>query len=385
MRPRDTRLTVGLKESNNRDALRCFDPSANRSVLAFDLSLEEWRALQRENRSARHLRMPCCQAQVVLKKSPRGTAFFAHKSVGSQCSTAPETEAHWYLKRIAVDTARRHGWDAETEIAGTTDTRDQWRADVLARKGKHRVAVEIQWSPQTNEEVSRRQERYVESGVRCLWLFRYGGFPVSRGLPAVRVGGNLDEGLVALVPTGSGKPNLPVEELFDKVFNRHFRFGLPLGCEAIVWVQAGLLRCFSCRVKTRVVTAIVVDVGPFKYRFTIGNLVADLDLFEKVRERIPDGLGIGSIKRRCGKTQTSYYLSNGCANCGARLGDYDHDAWEDEETVCESPTGLRGDRWLHWSNLKTVYSFPIRIDEIWQSAIRQREDYVEKWGIYSMG
>ena len=365
--------------------LRCFDPSTNRSVQAFDLSHEEWRTLQRKNRSDHHLRMPCCQAQVTLKKSPRGTAFFAHKSVG-ECSTAPETEAHRHLKRIAVDAARRHGWDAETEVAGTTDKGDQWKADVLARKGKRRVAVEIQWSSQTDEEVRRRQERYAESGVRCLWLFRHGGFPISRELPAVRVGGNLDEGFVALIPTESGKPSLPVPEFFDKVFNRQFRFGLPLECDAIVSVQAGLFRCFSCRPKTRIVTAIVVDVGPYKYRFTMGDLVADhLDLFERVRGRIPDRLVIGSIKRRYSNTQKRSYLSNGCAHCGVRLGDYEHDAWEDEETVCESPTGLRGDRWLHWSNWKTVYRFPIRIDEIWQSAIRQREDYVEGWGVYSMG
>ena len=363
--------------------LRCFDPSTNRSVQAFDLSPEEWRALQRENRSARHLRMPCCHAQVVLKKSPRGTAFFAHKSVG-ECSTAPETEAHRRLKRIAVDAARMHGWDAETEVAGTTDRGDQWKADVLARKGKRRVAIEIQWSSQTDEEVSRRQERYAESGVRCLWLFRHGGFPISRELPAVRVGGNLDEGFVALIPTGSDEQSLPAQEFFDAVFDKRFRFGPPLGCHATVSVQAGLFLCFSCRAKTRIVTAIVVDIGPYKYRFTVRDLVADRDLFERVRGRIPDGLGIGSITRRYRKTRKISYLSNRCAHCGARLGDYEHAAWEDEESVCESPTGLRGDRWLYWSNWKTVYRFSIRIDEIWQSAIRQCEDYVQGWGVYSM-
>ena len=94
--------------------------------------------------------------------------------------------------RIAVDAARRHGWDAETEVAGTTDKGDQWKADVLARKGKRRVAVEIQWSLQTDEKVRRRQERYAESGVRHRWFFRHGGFPISRELSvAVHISGNL--------------------------------------------------------------------------------------------------------------------------------------------------------------------------------------------------
>lgn len=344
--------------------LRCFDPSVNRSVLAFDLSREEWRALQRENRRARHLRMPCCQAQVTLKRSHRGTPFFAHKSVG-ECATAPETEAHLRLKRIAVEAARMYGWDAETEVTGRTAKGEQWRADVLAQRARSRVAIEIQWSSQTNEETLCRQARYVESGVRCLWLFRHGGFPVSRDLPAVRVDGNPDEGFVAFIPTGSGEQSLPVHEFFDAAFNKRFRFGLPLGCDATVSVQAGPLLCYRCDAETRIVTGIAIDVGPDKHLFTVPDLDAHLDLFERIRGRIPDSLGIGSIKRRYSKTQKRSYLSNGCAHCGAFIGEfYEHGAWYDAETVCE---------------------FQTRMDENWQAAIEQREDYEEGWGIYSMG
>ena len=307
--------------------------------------------------------MPCCYAQVTLKKSQCGTPFFAHKSVGG-CATTPETEAHLRLKRIAVDAARKHGWDAQTEVAGTTVKGEPWRADVLAQKGKSRVAIEIQWSSQANEETLRRQARYAESGVRCLWLFRHKGFPVSRDLPAVRVGGNPDEGFVALVPTGSREQSLPVQEFFDAVFNKRLRFGLPLGSDAIVSVQAGPLLCWSCNSKTQIVTAIVVDVGPDKYRFTVPDLDAHLDLFARIRGRIPDDLGIGSIKRRYSKTQKRSYLSNGCAHCGALMGEFfEIDAWDDEETVFE---------------------FQTRIDENWQGAIRQHEDYGEGWGVYSM-
>ena len=236
---------------------------------------------------------------------------------------------------------------------------------MLAQKAKSRVAIEIQWSSQTDEETLRRQARYAEAGVRCLWLFRHGGFPVSRDLPAVRVGGNPDEGFVALIPTGSEEQSLPVQEFFDATFNKRFRFGLPLGCDAIVSVQSGPLLCYRCRAETRIVTGIVVDVGPDKYRFTVPDLDAHLDLFERIRGRIPGGLGIGSIKRRYSNTQKRSYLSNGCAHCDALMGEaYEIDAWDDKETVCE---------------------FQTRIDDNWQGAIRQREDYVEEWGVYSMG
>jgi competence CoiA-like predicted nuclease len=137
----------------------------------FDLSPDEWRALEAENRAARQLGLPCCSSRAVLKRSNLGTQFFAHKAA-SDCSTAPETETHLRLKRMVVEAARAHGWDAETEVVGVAPSGERWKADVLARDGRHVVAVEIQWSAQTVEEARRRQARYASSGVRCLWLLR---------------------------------------------------------------------------------------------------------------------------------------------------------------------------------------------------------------------
>src|SRR3546814_728026 len=109
--------------------LRCLD-EAGQGIYAFDLSEDAWQALVRQNRLSRHLRMPCCASQVTLKRSARGTRFFAHKAVGP-CATAPETEQHLRLKRMAVVAARAHGWSAETEVPGLTPTGNQWKADVL--------------------------------------------------------------------------------------------------------------------------------------------------------------------------------------------------------------------------------------------------------------
>src|SRR5262245_32209148 len=130
--------------------LRCVDPIADCDIHAFDLSPDDWRLLESENRVSRHLKMPCCRAQVVLRKSSRGLQYFAHKAVG-ECSTAPETEAHRRLKQLAVEVARAYGWVADTEAIGMSDDGECWRADVLARKGTAKVAIEIQWSIQTGE------------------------------------------------------------------------------------------------------------------------------------------------------------------------------------------------------------------------------------------
>lgn len=130
--------------------LRCLDHQGT-SVQSFDLSDDEWQALAEKNRHHRHFRMPCCQAQVTLKRSRLGTKYFAHKAVGV-CDWAPETEEHLHLKRLTVQAARTSGWAAETEILGSTPDGEAWKADVLATKGPHKIAIEIQWSGQTPNE-----------------------------------------------------------------------------------------------------------------------------------------------------------------------------------------------------------------------------------------
>ena len=155
--------------------LRCHDEFKH-DLYAFDVPHDEWQMLTTRNRAERHLRMPCCAALVTLKTSSRGTKYFAHKSV-TACTTAPETEAHLRLKQIAVEEARSHGWEVQSEASGQTPSGERWIADVLAKKGKASVAIEIQWSTQTVEETLRRQEGYKASGVRGLWLMRKTAVP----------------------------------------------------------------------------------------------------------------------------------------------------------------------------------------------------------------
>jgi hypothetical protein len=319
--------------------------------------------------------MPCCYSPVTLKRSRLGTPFFAHKALGT-CTTATETEMHFRLKRMAVEAARANGWSADTEKTGTSPSGEQWKADVLAEKGKSQVAVEIQWSSQTNEELLRRQERYRKSGVRGLWLLRQPGFPITRELPAVCIGGILEQGFSALIPGHSGmsardrsRPErwhqiLAMRALLDAAFSNRFRFGLPANSHATVSVQVAFTTCWHrrCRARILIVTSIDVAFGPNEYGFSIPQLGKEPDLLRSVLDRLPPNLGLGEIKPRFSKTQGRSYMSNGCSRCDRIFGEHFEIHARDDE--------------------KTLVTFPIRISEQWRLAIEGHDAYEKTWAVY---
>lgn len=310
---------------------RCIDP-AGASVQSLDLSTDRWSALAAENRERRHLRMPCCSAGVILRTSRRGMRHFVH--TGERiCNWAPETEAHLHLKAIAVAAARAQGWQAETEVAGG-DPAAPWKADVLASNGRHKVAVEIQWSGQTNAETLARQERYRASGVQGLWLLRQPGFPVTRDLPAACIGGEIGAGFMALIPryermiardrsdqTRWHKAT-PVRDFLEAAFAGQLQFGLPIGVPAEVTTYERTMFCWSCGAETHAVTRVSVSAGGQEHSFQ----VEDLDNAPKFRSRVLGALPKndlrGPIRPRFSKTQRATRFSNGCSSCDALLGQH---------------------------------------------------------------
>mgnify|MGYP002867031417 CR=1 FL=1 len=124
---------------------------------------------------------------MVLRTSPLGTRHFAHARRGP-CTSAPETAEHLLAKRVVVEGIKRTEWIAKIEQEGLMPDGERWRADVLATKGKAKVAVEIQWSRQDGDETLRRQDRYEEAGVRGLWLLRQHDLPIFADvLPSFRL------------------------------------------------------------------------------------------------------------------------------------------------------------------------------------------------------
>ncbi len=307
--------------------LRCINQKGD-NIHSFDLPDDQWDMLKQENKKSYHLKMPCCDANVVLKQSRLGTRFFAHKTKGN-CVYAPETEEHHYLKRAVMIAARKNGWKSQTEVKGVTPSGEEWIADVLAQKGKHKIAIEIQWSGQTNEETLRRQQRYKESGIRGLWLLRQPGFPVTRDLPAICIGGNLKEGFVALIPSHDNmnthdrrlKENwqevLKIEKFFEAVFSGYFQFGLPLNSEINIILRAKKKWCSSCKSNPQILFMLDLNYsGNLHHGVFLDFFYKHNRIINRILKSIPSNYKLGLKKLKHKVSFKRKELENTCYFCG---------------------------------------------------------------------
>ena len=81
--------------------------------------------------------------------------------------------------------------------------------------------------------------------------------------------------------------------------------------------------------------------------FTVPDLNDFPDLLASCQDRIPKGSGIGVIKPRYSKTLKRSYMSNGCYDCDALIGEFfEHDAWHDEEATLAEFQITISERWV---------------------------------------
>lgn len=138
-------------------------------IHAFALDAGQWAELKANYRGL-NLHMPCCGVAAVPKTSTRGNYFFAHARRG-ECATADESPEHLYCKSLIAKAALDAGWTVTTERPGVSPDGEEWVADVFCEKGSAKLALEVQVSPQPDEETVLRQRRYQASGVRGAWFF----------------------------------------------------------------------------------------------------------------------------------------------------------------------------------------------------------------------
>jgi len=158
-------------------------------VLAYEMSREDFETLRLQHEMREQLHFGCCNARVGLRVSKTGLQHFYHQGTHGPCTYEAETEAHLSLKRAAMLAVQAVGWEADCEVASNSaqDGPVRWRADVLARKGSVRIAIEAQLSNLAWAEIAARQERYRAAGVRGLWLVGQDSYRVTKEVPAFQV------------------------------------------------------------------------------------------------------------------------------------------------------------------------------------------------------
>ena len=291
-------------------------------VYSFKCSQDQWDDLKGHD-----LYMPCCKAKAIRKKSKLGTRFFAHSRKGN-CTSAPETAQHLFLKSLIASTATNCGWEVTTEHAGATPSGEQWIADVFCQKKSAKVAFEIQWSNQSQDEFQRRQDKYTVSGVRTAWLYRLKGkgqymtddIPYCRDLPVFGLRYHPNAETKYKIP----QFDVPPDEFIRGTLEGDLRWQ-PLPNQNITaHLIAAYDKCGHCNSLTGFVTGLeLYNLERHKLGFAKFYLSRAPEVINQyVSSKTLLNHNIGDVKIRLDNNNIERcFISNGCSNCDKRLGD----------------------------------------------------------------
>lgn len=210
-------------------------------VESWSMSEDEWTQLKTGYRAA-GLTMMCGQ-QGVPKTSKLGTRFFAHKP-GTDCllhEGGPESQEHLATKAVVARAAREIGWDATVECPAPDRS---WIADVLVSNGNRRLAIEAQWSPQTDADFERRQKRYEATGLECVWLAGPRNVISAGAVPHYAIDGSVGS-LEMQLPILHGSQSFDLADGIKRLLGGGIR---PIA-ELIVTraaVQTQMVKCWHC-------------------------------------------------------------------------------------------------------------------------------------------
>jgi hypothetical protein len=297
----------------------------DQDVYSFDHDDESWQTLKNNHKNL-NLVMPCCNSHAVPKTSKLKNYFFAHSKQG-ECTSAPETPEHLYLKTIIAKISRSEGWHVTTEKQGETPSGENWIADVYCTKGNAKLAFEVQWSPQSNDEFIRRTKKYTESDVRVAWLYRLRGnkeyfnhdFPVSKELPLFGIRHNKETNALTVPQFG-----LPVEEFIQGAFKGQLKWLPSEGDKLIAKVRPEIIHCWKCKRETKIIKEVLFynknNILISSRSFSDRN-IPDI-ILQNIGNKELAKFGVGPIQKRYSKTIGSAYLSNGCFHCNALMGNF---------------------------------------------------------------
>ncbi|MDO8772587.1 MAG: competence protein CoiA family protein [Burkholderiaceae bacterium] len=110
---------------------------------------------------------PTCQREVTLHKGRIKVHHFAHKPPVTCARGIGESEAHLQAKLAIFDALKREGNVADLEIERDCGISV---ADVFARISGTPVAIEIQRSALSANQINARTQNYHRLGIAVLWI-----------------------------------------------------------------------------------------------------------------------------------------------------------------------------------------------------------------------
>jgi hypothetical protein len=137
-------------------------------VEAFDVTPQRWQEMKAESTGSYLIRRSGLPA--ILKMNLRGTHWFAARPGESDPDWKPTSPEHEFAQVRMVKALRSAGFTARIEEPGHTPTGERWEADVFVECSDRKIAIEVQLSQQTFHEYERRSEKYIQSGVKVVWL-----------------------------------------------------------------------------------------------------------------------------------------------------------------------------------------------------------------------
>lgn len=302
-------------------------------IVSIDLSNEKWDEIKKKLGTKEiTIKLACCSQDGFLRKSVLGLKHFVHSKSGELCDWKPESPEHLKSKIHIIEACRQNNWEAIPEFS-----EGPWRADVLAVKGKNRIAFEVQWSKQSFEQTIIRQNRYKESKVRGCWFFRsapkelktHNRLKANAEIPAFKIDKN--EAGEILVEFHDSK--IPLIQFVDNLLNKRLKYCSqirlkPVQKIAILFFE---ISCWKCRRNQHCYTVNknLLTICNNEVNFLEQNgseLDKDPQIVDAVNQILKSEQGrnlrVGLVKNRFSKTVGGSYASHGCYYCDSIFGDY---------------------------------------------------------------
>lgn len=147
------------------------------------------------NQGLLHCPDPLCGGTVILHKCNLKRSHFAHRNKGEQCRISEESVEH-DLAKSWIYTILRNQYSSEC-VKKEAFVDSGQKADILLITPTKRFAIEIQFSPQSDEDWAQRTSDYHKAGIIPLWIIgvrdelalvlkRGNPFPPQRDFPIVK-------------------------------------------------------------------------------------------------------------------------------------------------------------------------------------------------------